>query len=155
LIYYCCNWKATMRPLSIVKVQNVMYCLYFFGCPNILIHFGLKILTIWRFFVAVNKINVCSLKLPLYTRIYIYRFSLYLTQKTVSFHQKEHSPHVCSDGSIRCYLWRMNHLFMYKIGNVINTENPAMEMQNVFFCTVALHVTVNSGFKVISCRWEE
>jgi hypothetical protein len=44
---------------------------------------------------------------------------------------------------------------MCKIGNVIKTENPAMEMQNVFFYTVVLHVTVNSGFKVISCSWEE
>jgi len=43
---------------------------------------------------------------------------------------------------------------MYKIGNVINTENPALEMQNVFFCTVELHDAVNSGFKVISCSWE-
>lgn len=44
---------------------------------------------------------------------------------------------------------------MYKIGNVISTENPAMETQNVFFCTVALHIIVNSGFKVISRSWEE
>jgi hypothetical protein len=111
--------KQQCIPLSTIEVQNVMYCLHFLDCSNILIHFGLKILTIWRFYVAVNKRKACSLKLP----FYIYIDSVCTSHRKLWASIKKNIHHLCSNGSIWCYLWRMNRLFMYKISNVNNVIN--------------------------------
>jgi len=44
---------------SMVVVQTTCFvCLYFPGYPNRPVSFGLKRSVVWRFYVAVNDINV-------------------------------------------------------------------------------------------------
>jgi hypothetical protein len=42
----------------VVEVQNMLYCLYFLGYFNRPVPFGLKKSVAWRFYIAVNSINV-------------------------------------------------------------------------------------------------
>jgi len=53
--------NSVFSLVLLLTEYRTLFCLNFLGCPNYVIPFGLEEIIIWRFYVAVNPINILRL----------------------------------------------------------------------------------------------